>query len=74
MKSVNSTDHLRELENYGVGWFVDIKYNNKLDKSMAILYTEKQKQKDKCEKVFIYDTVEEAIEAAHKWKVIDRNR
>lgn len=71
---MTSNDHLRELANYGVGWFVNIKYNDILDKSMAILFTKKQEEKGRCEKVFIYNTVEDAIKAAYEWKVVNRNR
>lgn len=59
---------LDALEHHGVGWFVNFKKNNVLNAINGILYNKRQEAEDRCEKVFVYNTEEEILDAIYKWK------
>lgn len=62
---------VNDLRSFGVGWYVKFEYNSVIDGINAILYTEKQAKKGRCEKVFVYLTKREALKAAYRYKLGD---
>lgn len=59
---------LDALKNHGVGWFVRFEKNTVVNAINGILYNKKQEKADRCEKVFVYNTEEEILDAIYKWK------
>ena len=64
-----TAQQLKDLKEYGNGWFMRFEVNTVFKAWNGILYNKNQLKNDKCEKVFVYDTVEECINAAWDWKV-----
>jgi len=63
---------ISDLESFGVGWYVKFEYNSVIDGINAIMYTEKQAEKWRCEKVFVQLTKKEALKAAYRYKIGDK--
>lgn len=74
MTKKQRTELTQALYDKGVGWAVDYHWNVVLEAWNGYLYTQKQKDKGRIEKAFIYNTPDECLIAICKYKNIEVER